>query len=396
MCCSFRGVGCTPWEPRNAVAVGSIDVYRFLENVETAGTLSSTVGLWGCAMAGTGLLSRWTEPGIDRPRASYRDDLVTALLGTWFLFGLFLDAWAHNNVPNLETFFTPWHAVFYTGFLATAGWICWLVWRNAAGGPVTGAAIPRGYGLGVLGLPAFALAGVADYTWHTVFGIEQQLKILFSPSHLGLALSMVLIITSPLRSAWANPGPATLRRLLPAVLSVAGATSLILLFLQYGNALAWGARGIVYSLSDDNGAVQLVSAIAITNAVLLGPLLLLAARWQPPAGVATIIYGVAACLAAAITGLESPAVIAGAVVAGLAVDTALYRLRPGPGRRGAMFAFGALAPFLTWALYLGFASAAIGQLPAIVEYWTGIPVVAAGLGLALTALATAGQSRPAE
>jgi hypothetical protein len=50
------------------------------------------------------------------PGVGFGTDLVTALLCVWFTLGLFLDAWAHNNLPGLETFFTPWHAVFYSGF----------------------------------------------------------------------------------------------------------------------------------------------------------------------------------------------------------------------------------------------------------------------------------------
>jgi hypothetical protein len=59
--------------------------------------------------------------------AAARNDAITAVLSCWFTAGLFLDAWAHNNVPNLETFFTPWHAVFYSGFMATAAWLIWTV-----------------------------------------------------------------------------------------------------------------------------------------------------------------------------------------------------------------------------------------------------------------------------
>jgi hypothetical protein len=40
-------------------------------------------------------------------RASRRDNIVMSLLSAWFLAGLTLDAWAHSNLTNLETFFTP-------------------------------------------------------------------------------------------------------------------------------------------------------------------------------------------------------------------------------------------------------------------------------------------------
>src|SRR6266567_8991725 len=45
-------------------------------------------------------------------------DWTMAGLSIWWMGGLFIDGWAHSNIPQLETFFTPWHAIFYSGFLA--------------------------------------------------------------------------------------------------------------------------------------------------------------------------------------------------------------------------------------------------------------------------------------
>jgi hypothetical protein len=338
-----------------------------------------------------GIRGLLVDSGQRQSRVSYRADLVTVLLGLWFVLGLFLDAWAHNNLPGLETFFTPWHGVFYSGFAATAGWICWLLWRQARAGRRGAAAVPVGYALGVLGLPIFALAGMLDYLWHTIFGIEQNLKILFSPTHLILITSMILIVTSPLRAAWATvAAPASLRRLLPAVLSLTFATALVLLFLQYANALVWGPVWIVHSLSEprDPGARAdvLVSSIMVTNVVLLAPLLLLGRRWRVPTGTATILYATIAGLCAAITAFRVPSVIVTMLIAGVLVDALLAWLRPGPGRRPAYLTFATLAPLLTWGTYLGVASAQAGPLPSVVEYWTGIPVVAALLGVLIAVL----------
>jgi len=337
---------------------------------------------------------RRPDATVVRPRTSYRDDLVTVALSLWLLVGLMLDAWAHNNVVELETFFTPWHAVFYSGFAATAAWISWLVWRNRDTHGITPAAVPVGYGLGVLGLPMFALAGAGDLAWHTIFGVEQSLRILFSPTHLGLVTAMVLIVTSPLRSAWTDAGlPArpTLRRLLPAVLAVAFATTMIMLLLQYANALGWSPFAIVSALSDPlDGSVEtrfspveLASAVAVTNVVLLAPLLLLARRWEPPAGSATVLYATLAALAAAITNLRGPAVIVGALLSGVLVDVLLARLRPSATRRAGLLAFAGLAPVVFWYIYMFAASLASGGLPRVTEYWTGMPIAAGLLGLLL-------------
>jgi hypothetical protein len=59
-----------------------------------------------------------------RHRASYGEHLVTVAVATWLMIGLFVDGWAHNNLDtSLESFFTPWHALFYSGFAACAGWL---------------------------------------------------------------------------------------------------------------------------------------------------------------------------------------------------------------------------------------------------------------------------------
>src|SRR5215218_702844 len=68
-----------------------------------------------------------------RPRACWGDDLAAALLGTWVVGGLFLDGWAHVNQPGLETFFSPWHAVFYAGFLVSTVVLARLVARFQQG-----------------------------------------------------------------------------------------------------------------------------------------------------------------------------------------------------------------------------------------------------------------------
>src|SRR5258706_4851841 len=126
-----------------------------------------------------------------RPVAGVRTDLVTTVLGAWFTVGLFLDAWAHNTKPGLETFFTPWHAVFYSGFTATEAWVLWVSRAALQPGRPAMAAImpaqakkrraqcPVGYAATLVAVFGFAVAGVGDLVWHTVFGIEQNINILF-------------------------------------------------------------------------------------------------------------------------------------------------------------------------------------------------------------------------
>ena len=329
-----------------------------------------------------------------RPVASFRTNLVTALLSTWFTIGLFLDAWAHNNVPELETFFTLWHAVFYWGFAATAAWIGW----NSRGALRTDRprieSIPVGYGAAVVAVAGFALAAAGDLTWHTVFGIEQRIDILFSPTHLGLAASMFVIVLTPLRAAWADrsqPAAPGMWRLLPAVLGTALASTLVLLFFQYGNALTFGSGDIAVGMStvEEGFTSHVVSSIALTNLVLLAPILALARRWTLPFGAVTIIYTALGGLSLAITGFDNVDLIVGLIVAGLCVDLLAGWMRPTPARPLWFRLFAAGVPLITWTIVIvtGLLTSPLvvgpdGSSPGLIpELVTGVPVVQSLVGL---------------
>ncbi|MEV0293738.1 hypothetical protein [Nocardia sp. NPDC050710] len=324
-----------------------------------------------------------------RPRASSIDDAVTALLSLWLISGLMLDAWAHANKPGLETFFTPWHAVFYSGFAATAAWVLRLVFRHRSDGRAGLAAIPIGYGPTLVALAVFALSGLADMVWHTVFGIEDSIDILFSPSHLGLAISMFVIVTTPVRAAWSDPAPATLRRLWPALLGTGLAVAEVMVFLEYGNAMLMRATWIVTSFSeggDDGSASRLAVRMVVTNATLLLPLLFLARRWGLPPGAALLTTTPLLILSGAETGGRNLSTLLSVLVAALGVELFARALRPTAERRRAYWLFAGLAPFFTWSLYLGVAASAVGRLPTVVELWTGAPIVAAAVGWLLGVL----------
>ena len=56
-------------------------------------------------------------------RYSTRRQAITVVAGAWVVLGVFVDGWAHFNRPGLETFFTPWHALLYSGAAALFGWL---------------------------------------------------------------------------------------------------------------------------------------------------------------------------------------------------------------------------------------------------------------------------------
>ena len=138
-------------------------------------------------------------------RAAPLFDWLIGLLSCWLTGGLFLDGWAHNHLGSMETVFTPWHAVLYSGFAAimTTLALAWLRGQYDRR-PLT-AAVPEGYELSAMGVLLFGLGGVLDLLWHLRFGIEAGTDALLSPTHLLLAASGILIVTGPLRAAWRRP-----------------------------------------------------------------------------------------------------------------------------------------------------------------------------------------------
>lgn len=340
------------------------------------------------------------EPGR-RVAVSPRVHAVTLAASLWLIVGLFVDGWAHNTRPGLETFFTPWHALFYSGFGVTAAWMGWQVYRAQEAGYRGRDAIPAGYGLGLVGLGIFAVGGAGDLLWHTLLGIEQDIEALFSPTHLLLLLGMALIVTSPLRAAWATDDarhPGTLARFLPTVLSLALCTALVQFFFMY--LFAVGDPSATTVASGLQASFLLVNGIAgllITNLILVAPVLYLLRRWLPPFGSLTVLFGVVGVLLAALNGFVLWLGVPVLLVAGVGGDLLVRALRPSPDRPAAFRAMAVALPVLLWSLHF----AALSLSAPVVwapEFWTGLVVYAGLTGLVLAQLLLPGPTparRPA-
>jgi hypothetical protein len=343
-----------------------------------------------------------------RSRLPWGRELITVAFATWLLLGLFVDGWAHDNLElEEEGFFTPWHAVFYSGFVACAAWILWQVDRNYRAGRRGLAAIPAGFGLALAGIGVFALGGAGDLVWHSVFGIEQGLEALFSPTHLLLFTGMLLIMSAPLRAAWSDPDePAapSFRRFAPVLASATMTTAVLAFAFGWAGAFmntagvgvgvhrgpALPARFAVFELEFADVLTSLdqlegVTSVLATSLIVLAPLLLLMRRWQVPFGTATVLIGGIALLTSAISGsLESLVLGLGGIAAGLGVDVLLVWLRPWADPRR-YWAAGGLIPLVVWTLYFVVVAATQG-IGWPVELWTGSIVWSALLGTVLAVL----------
>jgi hypothetical protein len=317
---------------------------------------------------------RWT---------TIRDDLVTSLLATWLIAGLFVDGWAHRNLNGIETFFTPWHALFYSGFLAVAGWMVYVVRRHSG--------VPVGYGLGIIGVGVFALGAVGDLIWHTIFGIETSLDALLSPTHLVLLTGILLILTSPIRSAWHRPTAraSSWGQILPALAGTTLVIGVLQFFFLYASGWTSGLPGVPYSPDGDELLASYgVLEIMISTAIMFGGVLALLKRYRPPPGSFVFVFGIVGILMSALDGFVWPWEVLQMVVAGAATDVLAQRLDPDPEVPNRFRTFGLVAPLAVWAIrFIAF----VVFRPSLgwpLEIWGGAIVFAGLLGWGLAILMT--------
>jgi hypothetical protein len=342
---------------------------------------------------GTAAVTTTDSAATDREVTTPREDMVTTVLAAVMVGGVLTDAWAHVNIiETIESFFTPWHAMLYTGFAAVAAWTFWLAFRRRptmarwwrTGWPV-------GYLIGAIGAVGFAVGGLLDMVWHTIFGVETSLDIAFSPSHLLLSFSAALLLSSPVRSWWAT-GEGGLRAVC-GVLSLGFATVFGGILLTTFSAFTSTAPTRPYD--HVNGSTSHVATAlgmacyVITTALLVVPVLL-AHRRRPTPGTATGVVAIVALFACTMYDLAptQTAAGAGAIVGALIADVVLYRLDVSRGREASMRLpiAGAVFAGLVWTGHLTGMHLATG-LRWPVELWAGTVVVTALVGAALGTLA---------
>ncbi len=321
-------------------------------------------------------------------RTTWGEDLIFMLGALWILIGLGLDGWAHANQPELESFFTPWHGVFYSGFIASAAWVAFLIMRRRPHTTSFLEAVPDAYRLSLVGLGIFAVGGVGDGFWHTIFGIETSIDALLSPTHLVMLFAMLLAATAPLRNSWHDPSSSftqtNLKAFLPPLMSVTFVAVAVSFFHWYTNGFDNWWVSIEYLGPDqDYAAARGVLATLTTTVILIGSAMVLLRRWRPPMGSFVLMFGFVGFFMALLDAFGQAWQIMPAVVGGLVMDLAVARsATPTRGARvGAV-----LSPLFMWSVAtIAFHIAwGVGWTP---ELWVGQIVMAslAGLGLSLIA-----------
>ena len=323
---------------------------------------------------------------VARPLGGVGFDWVMALIFSWPLIGAYSDAWAHNHLP-IDDFFTPWHGILYSGFLAAAITMVVVPLINRQRGVSWRQALPVGYGLSFVGAMLVFIAGPGDLLWHTIFGFEKKLDAAFSPTHLLVALAIGLVVSGPLRAAWHrdNGRAPSFTALLPGLLSLAFMISTITLITQFAHPYfyTWAAVG---SQTINPEMAQMVGALDILfqTGVLMGALLVALRRWSLPFGALTLVFTLNAVALSLMH--DRYYLIPGAVLTGLVADVLIRALRPSAANTLALRLFAFAVPVVWLLLYFGALMLYSGVWWSI-HMWLGVSAWAGLAGILLSFVA---------
>jgi hypothetical protein len=346
----------------------------------------------------------------DRVRLPWTHELVTGVLGAWMLGGLYLDGWAHRNLEILDTIWTPWHAVFYSGAIALMTWIGVHVWQNLGQGRQGLAAVPEGYALALVGAGFFVLAGIGDQIWHLTLGIERDLEAFVSPTHMGLAIAIFLMVSSPFRAFWSSgqSEAPSLWEFAPALLSLTVTVGFISFLFNYlvmfpsdlplidnrafRNGLPDGIPRETLDIFTERFRIQGVASVLLTSIIFVGPVLLALRRWRLPFGSVTLMFVTIALAVDAVYELAQGWTIFAAAVGGLVADLIIRRWDPSPRNVLPYRVLAGVVPLALWITYFVIVEIAYG-IGWGVEFWAGSIVLSVLVLLWLSVL-TAPQRVP--
>jgi hypothetical protein len=319
--------------------------------------------------------------------ATRTDDAVAGLCGAWMMVGLFVDGWAHrNNKP--ETFFTPWHGLLYSGFMASAVWMLMVVRRHQQPGASLRRTMPVGYGFRSVGVGVFGVGAVLDLVWHELFGVEANIEALLSPTHLVLLSGGLLMAVGPIVSTLAREGSSqrpTWASTGPIVGTVAFVTSLLQFFFMYLSPYDEGMFGNWAGRDEVRGIAAIVTFTMITTTALL----FVVRRIVMPPGAFVVLLFVPALAQTVLTSFHTLPRLIGVALASVVAELTWGRIRLLPARvlRFALPAWVGVLTLITWfGMFVGVnAQDGIGWS---VHLWTGAPVLGALLAVLMTATNT--------
>ena len=299
---------------------------------------------------------------------SARERWVLLVASAWLVSGLQLDAYAHATTPELETFWTPWHGVLYSGIAVSGLTLVWLMRPRLPVIPTyrTLLALPNALRIPMVGMALLLVGGGVDTLWHNIFGIEQGLEIFVSPSHEFIILGMCLVAAGPALMLATRPG----RGLSVGDGTLATISALLSVLPLHIYSLHASALGTMFFGDPDGGPVrifsidaQVVHGYLFSTVLLFLPILIMGRRWRLPFGVPTVLVAAPALLMHLMFASEEGWWLALTVSGAAAAAEALLRLAGRAVRWSAdarWFVAGLVAPLIVWGAVLVAATQTVG------------------------------------
>lgn len=291
------------------------------------------------------------------PAATLRFEWLVVLSSLWLFAGLYLDGWAHNNIPEqIDSFFTPWHLILYSGYAVSAVILGVTYILNLRRGYGWLQALPRAYMTSLLGVIIFAVAGNLDFVWHWLFGFEENVEALVSPSHLSLAVGGVMMMSGPLRAARERSGLQTDKISWRAFLSLFVVVGVFTFFTQFSNAFSHPHIFVGKAPLGDTyfWDVALISYVLIPTMLLMSAIIMVVLRWKLPFGSLTLLLAGNSTLMLLMTwrySHEQWFTLIAAVIGGLLADVLLVTLKPSATRVSTLRWFSFLVPAIFFLAY---------------------------------------------
>ncbi|MDI6097452.1 hypothetical protein QLQ12_02415 [Actinoplanes sp. NEAU-A12] len=332
---------------------------------------------------------------------SPRERWILLVASAWLVIGLQLDAYAHATTPELETFWTPWHGVLYSGIAASGFTLLWVMRSRLPGIPTYQSvlALPNALRIPLIGMAFLLVGGGVDTLWHNIWGIEQDMEIFVSPSHEFIILGMAMVAMGPALMLAASPGDrlgagggflvgiSTLFSVLPVHIYTLHASSIG--FRHLGSDL-----DPVPIYSSD---AQLVHGYVFSTVLLLLPFIVIGRRWPLPIGLPSVLVSVIAVLMHLMFDSEDPwwpalTVAAAAVAVELALRVANPLVKLPTNARWVLF--GLFTPPVVWGAVLFVGKLHTGSTGFNIHMITGLLTLTALTGVATVLVARSVQRLP--
>ena len=296
--------------------------------------------------------------------------MILSTITVWTAIGLAIDARKHSGSETIDTFFTREHGVMYASVTAYAVFLLWMCrqhMQRAGQTKMSLKAIPHGWGVAVGAVFLAGLAGASDLAWHTAWGIEQNLNILFSPAHLAIMIALSVMPFGVIRAAWVSrddlgadadalPGRPSVKQFLPIALAVGALMSVIPVFISFmpsiGALTTPLAPELVANGLGDLFVTTILAGVLLHTLAWFGPLLFIVRRWRVPVGTCTVAVALMGFCLHIQNNFQVPVLTLGLVVGGVVCDALLLGLRKVPDARMAFRVFAILGPAAFWGAYV--------------------------------------------